>query len=257
MGMTESASAAPRITLQFHPDWPHGSAMVIESMARHGRYSSQFVTGISNGGLTAHPGGARWRWESRLFQGRYDRGPAAARPVYGAWNRRNDVYGGAVRFGSSYLRLTPDALSRSTFCYPDSVFEPTAVGGADLLPQLCDLADAQAQDELDDYVEAHVHGPVRFETDVEALVLDSSFAGTGVEAAARRLGCLVEFHPGFSAAPGAFDPDYRGADTVELARSLGTMLTPATLGQAARSGAYEPQALKRVWHCLARFGRRA
>lgn len=74
----------PAVTLQFHPDWPYQGRMVIEALAATGVYRSQFVTSISNGGLTAHPGGDRWRWESRLFAGRYEARPAEERPVYGA-----------------------------------------------------------------------------------------------------------------------------------------------------------------------------
>src|SRR5215217_6755129 len=108
------------ITLQFHPDWPCAGRTVIESMADDGFYRSQFVTRISNAGLTAFPGGDRWQWESRLFSARYDGGPAVDRPVYGAWNRRADPYGGAIRFGSSYVRLRLEAVDRATFCFPDS-----------------------------------------------------------------------------------------------------------------------------------------
>jgi hypothetical protein len=32
---------------------------------------------------TAHPGGDRWLWESRIFAGTYDDAPAADRPKYG------------------------------------------------------------------------------------------------------------------------------------------------------------------------------
>lgn len=77
-------SMEPAVTLQFHPDWPSQGRMVIEALAATGVYRSQFVTSISNGGLTAHPGGDRWRWESRLFAGRYEARPAEERPVYGA-----------------------------------------------------------------------------------------------------------------------------------------------------------------------------
>lgn len=249
------------MTLQFHPDRPHGDGRVIDSMVADGRYRSQFATGISNGGMTAHPGGDRWRWESRLFEGRYDDRPADERPVYGAWNRRGDPYGGSIRFGSCYLRLRPEALDRATFCFPDSVFDPVDVGERSLLPHLCRLADEVAAgvrppDPLDDYVEAHVHGGVRFDTDVEAIVLDPCFVGTDIERAARRLGCPVEWHPGFRARTSAFDPDYRGARVVDLARSLGDELTPSMVGEAACSGVHPPQQVKQVWHCLARFGRR-
>ena len=131
---TRAAARVEAVTLQFHPDWPHNGRKVIASLADDGVYRSQFTTGISNGGLTAFPGGDRWRWESRLFDGRYDHGPASARPVYGAWNRGGDPYGGAIRFGSSYLRMRPEVLDRSTFCFPDSVWEPDEVGDARMLP---------------------------------------------------------------------------------------------------------------------------
>ena len=243
------------VTLQFHPDWPSGGAMVIEAMARDGVYRSQFETGTSNGGLTAHPGGDRWRWESRLFGGRYDDAPASARPVYGAWNRRKDPYGAAIRFGSAYLRLRPEVVERCTFCFPDSVLEPTEVVGPDELPRLCALADESGLDDLDDCVEAHVHGRVSLDDDVEAVVLDPCHRGTRVEEAARSLGCAVEWHPGFRLRTAGLDPGYRGTRYVALAQRLGDVLAPDVLGAAAREGRYDPQALKRVWHYLARFGR--
>ena len=42
---------------------------MLGSIAEEGYYRSQFETGTSNGGLTAHEGGDRWRWESRMFAG--------------------------------------------------------------------------------------------------------------------------------------------------------------------------------------------
>jgi hypothetical protein len=241
------------LTVQFQPNWPHGARTVIESMAADGIYRSQFTTGISNGGLTAYRGGDRWEWESRLFSRRYDDQPELDRPVYGVWNRRRDVYGGAIRFGSSYLRLKPEAIDRATFCFPDSARDPADFGDRNVLPQLCRLADEARCDDLDDYVEAQVHGPVRLATDVEAVVLDPSFIGTPVEDAARELGCSIEYHPGFRAAPADFDPAYRGAEIVDLAQTLGPELTPDLLGRAARD--HPAQAIKYVWHYLARYGR--
>ena len=96
---------------------------------------------------------------------------------------------------------------------------------------------------------------MRFDKDVEAVVLDPCFSGTAVEASAHLLGCPVEFHPGFTASANELEPDYRGPEIVDLARSLGGQLTPDVIGSAARTGQHDPQALKRVWHCLARFGR--
>jgi hypothetical protein len=54
-----------RITLNFHPDRLVRGLPILRALAEDRTYHSQFVTGTSNGGLTAHPGGDRWRWESR------------------------------------------------------------------------------------------------------------------------------------------------------------------------------------------------
>ncbi|MGM7698121.1 DUF3626 domain-containing protein [Microbacterium sp. A84] len=170
-------------------------------------------------------------------------------------NHRASSYGGAIRFGSSYVRLRAEAMGRATFCFPDSVFEPVDVGDAPSLPRLCELAEESGSGDLDRYVEAHVHGAVRFDTHVEAVVLDPSFAGASVESAAKRLGRAVEFHEGFRAAPIDFGPEYRGARVADLARRLGEELTPRAVGEAARSELYSNQDIKKVWHCLARFGR--
>lgn len=241
-----------RITLNFHPD----RRFILEALAADPVYRSQFVTGTSNGGLTAHPGGDRWRWEHTMFGGAYDDAPADVRPVYGALNFRRKAVGAAPRFGSAHLRLT-GSLARATFCYPDSVFEPTAVAVADRM-SLIALARADQRDELDDYVEAQVHGGVRLDRDVEALVLDPSYRGTGVEAASRRLPCPVEWHPGFSLSTAELGrhPDYRGRRFVDLGVEIAVdgYLTPRLIGDAARGGRYAEQDLKRVWHCLARFG---
>lgn len=67
---------------------------------------------------------------------------------------------------------------------------------------LIDLALADDHDDpLDDYVEAHVHGPLRMAEDVEAVVLDPSFVDTEVAQAAERLPCPVESHGGFVLTP--------------------------------------------------------
>ncbi|MDR6142133.1 hypothetical protein QE375_001687 [Microbacterium foliorum] len=241
------------VLLHFHPDWPFRDGTVMDAMARDGRYRSQFETGTSNGGLTAHRQGDRWRWESRLFDGRYDAGAPHARPVYGALDL-GDAHGASPRFGSSFVRLRPEAAARATFCYPDSVFEPDGVVDLHGVDALVEQMRSGDLDPLDRYVEAHVHGGVDFAVDVEEIVLDPCFRDSDAHAAAARL-AAVDFHPGFRADTAALDPRYRGAEYVELARSLSDELTPDVVGAAARSGIHEPQALKRVWHLLARFGR--
>ncbi|MFE7187924.1 DUF3626 domain-containing protein [Streptomyces erythrochromogenes] len=245
------------VTLNFHPDRWSGDRPILVSLAEEGVYRSQFVTGTGNGGLTAHPGGARWLWESRIFGAAYDDAPPEARPVYGALNFRNNPAGAAPRFGSAHFRLTPAALPRTTFCYPDSYLEPESFGVADRM-SLIALAEADDQDALDDYIEAQVHTPVLLERDVAALVLDPSYRGTPVETAAARLPCPTEWHPGFLLTVDELrrHPEYRGQEYVDLGAEIAIegRLTPHTLGEAARMGRYDEQALKRVWHYLARFG---
>lgn len=154
--------------MNFHPDRVAGDRPILIKMAEDGVYRSQFVTGTSNGGLTAHPGGGRWRWESRIFAGVYDNAGADERPVYGALNHRRDPAGGAPRFGSSH------------------------------------------------------------------------------------------WHPGFRLSVEHLrrHPEYRGQESVDLGVGIAVddRLDPKVIGDAARTGRYDPQALKRVWHCLARFG---
>lgn len=250
---------ALRVTLNFHPDRQAGALPVLDALAREGGYVSQFVTGTSNGGLTAHPGGDRWRWESRIFAGAYDDAPARERPVHGAVHFRHQPAGAAPRFGSAHFRLAAGTLGRTTFCYPDSVREPTDFGVADRMG-LLPLAEADDTDPLDNYVEAQVHGPVRLDRDVEALVLDPCYRGTGVEAAARRLPCALEWHDGFRLTVEELrrHPGYRGPESVALGETIavGGVLDPGVLGDAARSGRHDPQTVKRVWHLLARFGTR-
>jgi hypothetical protein len=106
-----------------------------------------------------------------------------------------------------------------------------------------------------------VHGPVRLDRDVEAVVLDPCFRGTEVERAADALRCAVEWHPGFRLHVDELrrHPAFRGPEVVALGEALAVdgWLTPAVLGEAARVGRHDRQALKRVWHYLARFGDRS
>lgn len=246
-----------RVTLNFHPDRLCRGLLVLDAMGRDGQYRSQFETGTSNGGLTAFRGGARWEWESRIFGSAYDDAAPAERPKYGSLNFRRRAAGGSPRFGSAHLRLRPETLARTSFCYPDSYLEPASFGVGSAMA-LIPLADADDADALDDYIEAHVHGPVRLDQDVEAVVLDPSFRGTRVEQLARCLPCPVGWHRGFRLAVAELrqHADYRGPEYVRLGTELavGGFLDPRILGTAARSGRYDQQDLKRLWHCVASFG---
>lgn len=254
----ERADPSSRVTLHFHPDRLVGGVPILDRMACDGVYRSQFETGTSNGGLTAVAGGDRWLWESRIFGGAYDDAPPASRPKYGSLNFRRRSVGGSPRFGSAHLRLAPHTLARTTFCYPDSVFEPADFGVETRLSTLVALAEADDKDALDDYVEAHVHGVLTLSGDVEALVLDPCYRGTPVEEAAASLACPVEWHGGFTLTVDELrrHPDYRGPEFVRLGESIARdgVLTPRLIGDASRTGDHDEQSLKRVWHYMARFG---
>jgi hypothetical protein len=247
------------VTIHFHPDRRAGATFLLEHLIQDGIYRSQFETGTSNGGLTAYPGGERWRWEQRIFGGVYDTVAADERPKYGSLNYRRHPAGGSVRFGSSYFRLAEHALDRTTFCYPDSATDPSHFGSARRMA-LVELAQSGDLDVLDDHIEAHVHGTLRLDRDVDLLVLDPSFQGTEVERAARRLPFACAWHHGFRlhVEELALHEDFRGADVVAagVAVAEAGWLDARIVGRAVQAGRFDAQTLKRVWHCVARFGHR-
>lgn len=258
-----SLSAGPpvdpqlRVTLHFHPDRLFAGRPLVDHLAADGEYRSQFETRTSNGGLTAHLGGQRWAWESRIFGGAYDHCPERERPKYGSLNHRRRREGGSIRFGSAHLRLAAPTLPRTTFCYPDSVYEPSAFGTAEHLG-LVALADADDRDRLDDYIEAHVHGPLRLDRDVEAVVLDPAYRGSVVEEAAGALPFPLEWHDGFRLKVDelARHTDYRGDEVVAagLAVARSGWVDARLIGDAVGRHEHDEQTLKRLWHCVARFG---
>ena len=250
-----------RVTLNFHPDAEVPGAKMIELLARDGLYRSQFETGTSNGGMTAYRGGARWDWESRIFGGAYDDCDGSSpsmRPKYGALNYRADPVGGSRRFGSCHLRLHHKVLGRTTFCYPDSHMQPEHFGVAERMA-LIDMAveNRRCLDLLDDYIEAHVHGPLRIDNDVEAVVLDPCFKGTHVEAVARQMPCAVEWHDGFRLPIDRTNDckRYRGQAAADALSSMSMdgFVTSVQIG-AARPAGMDYQLTKWAWHCVARFG---
>jgi hypothetical protein len=211
-----------RVAMHFHPDRPtsHGDT-VVHGLLRDGCYRSQFETRLSNGGLTAHPGGRRDDCEQALFGGAYHRPGVtpAERPKYGSLDLLRHAEGPSPRFGSCYLVLSSHVSERCTFTYMDSHDDPDergtleefddllaallrdafhrefALGEPDMIPgrlvaRLRDQlpmprgqsANALAVRNLNHYIEAQVHGDVVLGNDVDALVADASFKGTQTEA---------------------------------------------------------------------------
>ncbi|SCF12979.1 Protein of unknown function (DUF3626) [Micromonospora viridifaciens] len=251
-----AVAAHGRLTLNFHPDRLLGDGRTVaEALDQDGVYRSQFETGISNGGLTAFPGGDRDRWEAALFGGAYQRPGVlpGERPKYGGLNLLDHPDGACPRFGSCHLRLRPEVLARATFTFGDTHTQPKDLGTLDVFePVLAALLDATAgtgvclgvagmdtgmllrtllrrrQREsaaagraLDDYIEAQIHGELSLARDVEALVVDPSFRGTDagriLAGIARRHGFPLCWHGGFELPVDGVDAEFRGPAIPPLA----------------------------------------
>ncbi len=265
-----------RVAVHFHPDRLVGGLTTAQALLRDGRYLSQFVTGVSAGGLTAFPGGDRDRWEDAMFGGAYHRPgvTAADRPVYGALDLLGHADGPAPRFGSCRLRLRPEVLSRTTLSVGDTYVQPVDRGTAtETAPLVAGLLEGVATGELhlgapelgphalaalllsasgaapardrpgrtmDDYLEAQVHGGVVIARDADELVADPSFRGTDVgadlETLALRSGITLRWHPGFALPIDEVPEGPRGPMMPVLARRLRAM-TGAEVLTAAVVGA--------------------
>jgi hypothetical protein len=131
-----SALDRPQVILNFHPDRLIADGRTVaEALRDEGVYRSQFETGISNGGLTAYPGGDRDEWERRLFEGAYHApstpGTVTVRPKYGGLNLAGFTNGPAPAFGSCALVLSHHEKLRSTFLFGDSSERYEDMGTAD------------------------------------------------------------------------------------------------------------------------------
>ena len=89
---------------------------------KEGVYRSQFETGLSTGGLSAFPGGARDTWERSLFGGAYHASGVSdsERPKYGALELVRYADGPIPRFGSCYFVMQPTVSSRTSFTFAGS-----------------------------------------------------------------------------------------------------------------------------------------
>ncbi|MGG0813335.1 DUF3626 domain-containing protein [Paenibacillus alvei] len=209
-----------RVALHFHPDRPDPNMKsVAEALLAQGLYKSQFETRLSNGSVSAFPGGERDLWEQKLFGGAYQREGVtnSERPKYGALNLMLHPDGPAPRFGSCYFLLSPKVSQRCTFTYMDSHQAPPEKGiydeFDDILAAL--LTDANRYEfalgeknlsslklidhlrfnlekpfpdpscrepkrNLDYYIEAQIHGDISLMDDVDMLVADPSFLHTSI-----------------------------------------------------------------------------
>lgn len=291
-----------RVALHLHPDrLGPGGETVAAALLAEGVYRSQFETGLSNGKVDPSPGGARDLWESRLFGAAYPSDtPPSERPRYGALDLLHHPDGPAPRFGSCYFLCAPVVTARCTFTYQDSHQDPpekgtvdefddvlaallgevflrdSALGASELMPgalvrRLLEALPGPRPDpailppsrNLNHYIEAQIHGEVRLERDVEAVVVDPGFRGTAtgehLEAMASRYELDLRWHRGFRMRVEATPSDFRGPTMPALAARVARngLVDTAAIGDAAREAAGDPaalQELKLLWHCLVRCG---
>jgi hypothetical protein len=207
-----------RVALHFHPDRPVADMKsVAQALLEQGIYKSQFETQISNGSVSAYPGGERDLWEKKIFGGAYHlhNVTESQRPKYGALNLMLHPDGPAPRFGSCYFLLSPRVSYRCTYTYggsqedpmekgtyeefndilaaifKDAFFRDYALGEKDLAPRRFiehllfkieqpfeDPSNHMPSRNLNHFIEAQVHGDIVLDDDVEILVADPAFKGT-------------------------------------------------------------------------------
>ncbi|MHB1484127.1 MAG: DUF3626 domain-containing protein [Saccharofermentanales bacterium] len=197
------------ITINFHPDrFSNNGKLIIDNLIDDCKYHNQFVTGTSNGGRTAYPGGDRDIWEKGLFQGVYHRDDVnvLTRPKYGALNLLNYLDGASPRFGSCFFTLKKHVADRCTYAFGDSSANPEFLGTRDAFISVFKaiLLDIQKTNKLlnhddfnirkamdyfnlmknelntlgrnlDDCIETHIHGYIDLYNDIDSFFVDESF----------------------------------------------------------------------------------
>ena len=301
-----------RVGLHFHPDRPCTEGQsVVQCLLEQGVYKSQFETGISNGGLTAYAGGRRDTCEQQLFGGAYHEGvPDSERPKYGSLELLRHAEGPSPRFGSCYFLLAKEVSLRCTFTYGDSHDDPRQRGThaefddvfagflldvfyhecalgeqglrvpavlqrlhGDLAAPLDAPAISRPVRNLNQYLEAQVHGALLLDRDVAALVVDPAFRGTETGRLLSELGeryrIPVFAHHGFRLAAADVPRDFRGPGMPALARRIAlsgfvdaSRIAAAVVDVHQHPAAWRSrgsleqvlQELKLLWHVLVKYG---
>ncbi len=302
-----------RIALHFHPDRLDSSLKsVAEALYEQGVYRNQFETFISNGKVSPHPDGNRDLWENKMFGGAYqfERATSAERPKYGALQLMLYQDGPAPRFGSCYFLLSPQNAQRSTFTYLDSHREPFEKGTYRAFQMIMGaiLEDAFSKESilgvkdmrpteliehmrinlnkpvkyiyekpsrnLDQYIEAQIHGTVSLQDDAEVLVADPSYKdediGVILEKLCKKYAIELDWHKGFVLKVDDVPTNFRGSSMLSLAQRISEnqVVHARAIGRAVidlykhpkkwenRGTAEEVlQELKFLWHVLVRFGK--
>lgn len=300
-----------QILIHFHPDRvSKNGKSVAQLLYEEGVYRTQFETGISNGGLTAFRGGQRDIWEQGLFGGVYQRNETkiTERPKYGALDLLNFSDGAAPRFGSCYFRLNTEVSKRTSFTNKDSYYSPKYFGTIENFinvlaalfeelinhKQVLGLKDLTVQElidkllnfnnpkvnnsanyskNLDDYIEAQIHGSIELKNDVLTLVADPSFKNTETDHYLKliieKYNIELDWHGGFQIHVSQIPDEFRGSKIPLLAKRIvgDGVINTRILGEAEISlrqnpdkwldwGTHEEtiQHIKQLWHVLAYYG---
>jgi hypothetical protein len=307
----ENLANYARIAIHFHPDrLANNNKLVAQSILEDGKYKSQFETGISNGSVSAHQGGDRDNWEKQLYNSAFHKNDfdKTERAKYGALDIFKHMDGPAPRFGSCYFVLKKELLDRSTFTYQDSHTLPEcrgtwdefdtifcelltdlfvnklALGERDMsIPQFFDWLETGITKErdalrirrnLNNYIEAQIHGEILLRRDIECLVVDSSFKNCEVGEILRNISEDYNFPLQWGIkrelSVEETPTDFRGPTMPSLAKIVSSdskTFNTKSIGDAVRElkmipekwdqrGTYSEnlQELKLLWHVLVEYG---
>lgn len=282
----------------------------ITSLLEIGIYKNQFETKISNGSLSAYKGGDRDNWENNLFGQLFadEAFPLSHRPKYGALDLLRHSAGPSPRFGSCYFVLEPIFTQNATFTYLDSYRTPDergtlqvfdvilagmledcikhgeALGEMSITPnQLVDRiieslstpysrSILQAPEgNLDQYIEAQVHGEILLKNAVSFLIADIGYKhtpfATSLLELCEKYEIELDWHPGFELTVTEAIHNFRGTEMPAIATQLAVddKINVAVLAATERVLTkdfkdkkilnYKLQQLKYLWHTLVQFGK--
>jgi len=184
---------------------------LIDFYTADSQYRNFFETATGRGRLDVC---LRRSWEERVFGKAYV-GEDCWRPKYGVLNLTGAPKGvhRAVQYGTSYFVLKPSVRWRCTLTSTDSCRESATPGTLRQFAKFLEVGDSrltndelssvcrQSSEQIQAYREVQIHGPVRFNEDIEKLYaderLDSDTRAT-VEAFARKNGFPVVFRDMFT-----------------------------------------------------------
>lgn len=134
----------------------------------------------------------RSEWENNLFNSIYNNSTPFERVKYGTINITNDKIGvsSAIGYGDSYLIMKDNIKLRTSLVFEDSSKKQIHIGSfKQFYHILYYLPDNDLKAILDAivynkdriytnfcyYIEAQIHGPIRFDRDVDLLVIDKKY----------------------------------------------------------------------------------